>query len=1112
MTTTEELLGLAQALMGPLLEPLHRVFAPFLLTSLLLAVVVGLRSGARLPELPSYLFPRRLWLHRSALVDYQLCFCKGLLRWAGVVPWGLASWGLAAGLVSFLDAQFGIPDLPVTSAFVLTALYSTVLFLVWDSSRYVLHRLLHQVPFLWRFHQVHHSAEVLTPLTFYRSHPVEASLYWLRGVLTTGCVAGLFFWAFRGQAETWQVVGVHGLGFLFNLAGGNLRHSHVWLSWGRRLEHLFISPAQHQIHHSREATGCGRNFGSWLAIWDWMGGTLSLAGPRRRIHFGLRRSNRNHAPDSLLSALLDPFVDAFSWVRPSGVVALIVALLLSAGVVGPTLAEEGEGEGEEEESEEEESEEEESEEKESEGEARQEEAGQSGEPAGEVRRVREVFSVIGERAGPVRVAGSAHKLDQAQLERREQDDIHELVKDVPGVYVRGEDGYGLRPNIGLRGAAADRSAKVTLMEDGVLLAPAPYSAPAAYYFPMTTRMVGVEVFKGAAATRHGPNTVGGAINLLTRPIPDDRDLQFDFAYGLRNSWKLHGWGGGRGKRGGFLLEGVHASTSGFKELGEEEASQNTGFDKTEFMFKGRLHTGPTADLFSAWELKLGYAHEDSRETYLGLTDDDFQETPYRRYSASSQGRMQWHRTQAELRWQLAGAEVNFELVGYHHWQERTWTKLSRFRGGPDLADVLAYPDSGQSAIYSAILRGEEDTSSQDQQLIIGTNARTYHSAGVQGLGRWDTKNDKVQSSLQWGFRIHGDQVERLHTEDPFAMTAGHLSPIDEETVTATQNLGSTLAFSAHVHEELGLGPIRLLPGLRLEVIRGTLLDRETEEESTATRAVLLPGFGFYGQATPWLGVLAGVHRGFSPVAPGQPDEVKPEESWNVEAGLRASHRGFSAEAIGFFNDYNNLTGQCTLSSGCPEDLIDRQHNGGAVFVYGVEALVSYRASLPAGLTLEPRFSYTWTGSRFQTSFESQSPHFGSVREGDSLAYVPEHRGAGSLALQHDLGGVELSVSGQSEMRDMPGQGGFVEGDSIPALASLSLNAQLRLTSRLQFYVTLTNLTNEAHILSRRPYGVRPGRPFHAMFGFKLDLRGQGDGVFDLLRARRAKAKGVTPTS
>lgn len=120
-------------------------------------------------------------------------------------------------------------------------------------------------------------------------------------------------------------------------------------------------------------------------------------------------------------------------------------------------------------------------------------------------------------------AGSATLLTEAELEKFEYDDIHRILGSVPGVNIREEDGYGLRPNIGFRGVTPERSKKITIMEDGVLIGPSPYSAPAAYYFPVSTRMTAVEVFKGPAAIKHGPQTVAGAINLVTRQIPEFSD-------------------------------------------------------------------------------------------------------------------------------------------------------------------------------------------------------------------------------------------------------------------------------------------------------------------------------------------------------------------------------------------------------------------------------------------------------------------------------------------------------------------------------------------------------------------------------------------------------------
>ncbi|HCP45710.1 MAG TPA: hypothetical protein DIU15_06695, partial [Deltaproteobacteria bacterium] len=316
--------------------------------------------------------------------------------------------------------------------------------------------------------------------------------------------------------------------------------------------------------------------------------------------------------------------------------------------------------------------------------------------------------------------------------------------------------------------------------------------------------------------------------------------------------------------------------------------------------------------------------------------------------------------------------------------------------------------------------------------------------------------------------------------------------------------GKALAFAAHVHDDLGIGPVRFLPGLRLEVVKTDFRDQLNASESSATRAQLLPGLGLYVQARPWLAVFAGVHRGFSPVAPGQDDAVKAEVSWNLEGGTRLTLRDTSAEVVGFFSDYENLSGTCTFSSGCDEQLVDRQFNAGQVHVYGLEAAARQAIRLPASLVIELSGSYTWTGSRFLSTFQSASPQFGSVREGDHLPYVPEHRGGGAFGFLSPVGAVEVAAHAQSPMRDLPGQGELEEADKIPAHVIVDLSAEFRISDHIRLYTSLHNITNTAYMVSRRPYGARPGRPFHAMFGVKLSGRAGQPGLIELIADKRAE--------
>ena len=93
------------------------------------------------------------------------------------------------------------------------------------------------------------------------------------------------------------------------------------------------------------------------------------------------------------------------------------------------------------------------------------------------------MTIIGDRDGVRTLLGSGALVDSEQVANEVLVDINQALKTVPGIYIKEEDGYGLRPNIGIRGATSERSSKIGMLEDGVMIAPAPYSNPSAYYFP-----------------------------------------------------------------------------------------------------------------------------------------------------------------------------------------------------------------------------------------------------------------------------------------------------------------------------------------------------------------------------------------------------------------------------------------------------------------------------------------------------------------------------------------------------------------------------------------------------------------------------------------------------
>lgn len=695
-------------------------------------------------------------------------------------------------------------------------------------------------------------------------------------------------------------------------------------------------------------------------------------------------------------------------------------------------------------------------------------------------------TVIKQRRDMFKTAGSVQLVDEDLLETTEYDDPATVLQQVTGVYVRGEDGYGLRPNIGIRGVTSERSQKVTLLEDGLPFGPAPYSAPAGYFFPLMTRMVGLEVLKGPAAILHGPNTIGGAVNVLTRRIPRALSGGLDLALGSAAAFdnlygKAHGHLGSAWAWGGVLAEVVHLESTGFKDLEgpDPDERENTGFSRTEVMLKVDLHTDPYAECSHRFELKLGFSREVSHETYLGLSDADFEETPYRRYAASALDRMEWRRFQAELRHTYVLGATELVTAGYWRDFTRAWRKVGSFRGGPSLEAILDDPDSAAHTTFYRILTGQEDTLDPSEALMIGTNDRRFEVLGVQSTLSHRMRTGDWKHKGELSLRLHHDSVYRLHTEDAHDMVGGRLVRDDTPRVTTLDAEASATALAAYLAYGVSGHGFTFTPGIRMEWIT-----TRYEGLGDNDAVVLLPGIGVHKELAKNVGVFAGVYRGFSPVAPGQPDEVSPETSINWELGVRwlVPETGSTAELVGFWNDYDNLVGTCTLSSGCGPNDLDRQFNGGAVTVLGLEAAFSHAFDAGAGLKVPVRVAYTLTDATFDTAFASDNPQFGRVEAGDHLPYIPTHQLQIQAGLRKDeVFGLNVAYTLVDAMREEAGQG---DGRMTDTSHLLDVMGEVSVFDGGTIYARGENLLMDEGIASRRPYGARPVRPFGAQLGFK----------------------------
>lgn len=267
------------------------LYWPYLVSTLALALAVFWflrrpRPATFIGEFRKAYFSKAIWGHASAKADYKFYLVNAVVFPLVFTPIILSAAWLAGRIDNGLTFAVGSSDFFVVDETAVKLVYTVVFFLAYDFGRYLAHWLQHRFDILWQFHKVHHSAEVLTPFTNYRAHPIDLVCMATVPALFIGIAAGIFIWLFKTKIGLFTYLGLHVLIFGYNLIG-NLRHSHVWLSYGPRLSYLLISPAQHQIHHSVEPRHFSKNVGFALAVWDWLFGTIYVPKGEERFAMGL---------------------------------------------------------------------------------------------------------------------------------------------------------------------------------------------------------------------------------------------------------------------------------------------------------------------------------------------------------------------------------------------------------------------------------------------------------------------------------------------------------------------------------------------------------------------------------------------------------------------------------------------------------------------------------------------------------------------------------------------------------------------------------------------------------------------------------------------------------
>jgi len=690
----------------------------------------------------------------------------------------------------------------------------------------------------------------------------------------------------------------------------------------------------------------------------------------------------------------------------------------------------------------------------------------------------ETVTIVGSQED---VAGSATVLSNEDLAKMVDTDIHKILSAVPGVYVRTEDGYGLRPNISIRGTAPDRSGKITLMEDGVLIAPAPYTSASAYYFPTTGRINAVEVLKGPAAITQGPSTIGGAINMISTPIPEANGGFVTQELGSDGLSRTHAtYGVNNGTLSG-LVEIHENSADGFDSI--MNVGGDTGFDKSDFLAKLRYTSGVHELTFKMLDID-----ETSNQTYVGLTQSSFENSPRKRYGMSAYDVMNNDGEQTSFAYVGNFEAFTLTATTWSNDYHRDWFKVdkansTKAHGVEDGIDEVIAAANGGDANAQAILDGNLAVT-----VKLKHNNRFYTNEGMQ----FNLSKEIGNNAVTFGYRDMEDSESRLQSyECTDQAVGGSLSALVSCSTgfTGSNNrLRTTTATSWFIQDTITMGALAVTVGYRSEefdkvelrwddgVPTRTMLNSSYPKNSSGDYTT--SGVGATYDLNDNVKLVAGFHQGMSPVFGGDAEQAD-----NMELGFRYNKDVTALEVMYFASDYANLVGECKNSSGGDCEAGDT-FSGGEVDVSGFEVTASTVVDGPDSISYPMALTYARTSSEFQSSFDSD--YFGTVASGDDVPYLPASQLAAVVGFVTDTGlsgDMRLVKYGSTCSTAQCG-----EFENIESYTFLDLSLRQKLSESMTLYTVVENINDDVDIVSRAPKnGARSQKPKSIKVGFTYNF-------------------------
>lgn len=699
------------------------------------------------------------------------------------------------------------------------------------------------------------------------------------------------------------------------------------------------------------------------------------------------------------------------------------------------------------------------------------------------------FFILGSKEMLFELPGSAFYVDRSEIDTFNYSDINQVLRQVPGAYVREEDGYGLFPNISLRGVDTNRSSKVTMMEDGVLSSPAPYADPAAYYSPSTARMHGIEVLKGSSQVRYGPQTTGGVINYLSTPVPTSRSAYFRGSYGSYGEVKLQGYVGDVIQvedvgTFGVLLELFRHQADGFRTVNaspQYPGSKETGFDKTDYMLK--LNFRPDWNKPNYFEFKLGYTDFNHQDGYLGLDEADFRANPYQVYSGGRFDNMKAYQTRLMLR-HVIDLDDNIQLAttGYYNQFDRNWYKLNEVREAGVVRSLSLATMRGQPG--HGVLTG---TAAGD--LIYRANNRSYYAWGIQQHLDAQLETGSLEHEIELGWRYHQDQSKRFQHDDQYAQNAGGaITGVTPGAPGSQDNREERAkALALYAQDRISYDRLSVIPGIRAEFIDYSFDNFRTGASGSRNMNVLGGGSGVEYRLTPAVQLFGGYYRGFAIPSPGNaagPNQLKEETSDAFEAGVRYKHEDgwLFGEVVGFYTLFDNLIGNFSAGGG-----VTVSANLGKATSRGVEVLVGVDPATYARQNFRTpiSFAFTYTDAYLQSFTAPGTDVFSGAVPGNRIPYVPEFQFNLTGGIEYAKWGFFTSVTYVDKtFTSASNATGPVNPTGAPdnrfgmtdSFVTVDFSLNYQLNDNVKIFGYIQNAFDDKYIAARLPSGPRSGAP------------------------------------